>query len=1829
MAPQTGETPNPPFAQQPLERLRARLLDLTARNRLLNFSHKGRGNIRFIDELPDQLHEMLLSEAELRFLAVPEPTHDELVAEGYIQVDQPRRQEIRLKPDPSAEEWAKVKGFHTSFELPSIEDLGAAPREHADKAIQTLFYPYEMEARLREIRGKAETAIEETGANILYVAFGFLRWFESLDSERPHDAPLLLVPVRLTKGVLNRTTGTYEYRISYTGEDILPNLSLREKLRVDFELHLPELNDGKTPEEFFSAVKQLIANPQNPQPRWTVCRHATLALFNFSKLLMYLDLNPDRWPIDAKITAHPIVRRFLEPTLTGDPSEPSFGAEYDIDALADVHHVYPLIEDADSSQHSALVDAIQGKDLVIEGPPGTGKSQTITNLIAAGLAQGKRILFVAEKLAALEVVKRRLDHAGLGDFCLELHSNKTQKRRVLDDIKNRLEKRGSYRNPAQIDAEIAHYESHKRELQGHAALINQQWKRTGKTLHEILMAATRYRTQLGIHPAELHPAGYDGQVFDPHVQLQTLGDVRTFGHVYGRVVEQLGEGSDLRSHPWFGVNNRDLQAFDADRLCSVLRNWQTALEVLAATAADARSLLDDSGNGGGPSGLSGLKSLIADLKRLPTLQGNEIISALPQLRGGNLTALDRKLDLYGEIEAETSRLASLVHSPVLDGPALTNKLRLAYQTLAGLGIAEQSDLAQVAKRLRQIEFLQADLAILAEPMAAVALHLEPACREVIQLSAAGLGEFLALATLVSRLNPALWSLRHERFDDDVLDRLLPELQKQLHELREVRDRLSAHFRLDQLPSLAELETMRSSLAAKGLFRWLNSEWRSARRALLGLAVHPGRDFSALATQVADLVSYIAKKRQLETDKRYQDLLGGCFAGMDTADADLVELRAWYKAVRKQYGLGFGRRAVLGESVLTMREKDIKAIRQLVDQGLRDQVEGVFRSLEEIKATFPRYAALQPKDALLVGVESPLVKLVSLLKEGVKTCQALLRDEAAPLATVKGMVDSLGKRAALIREWCEVDVDPAWFEGRVDLSVVPKTVGASALSAARDTAALARAIETNLQQAQLRDAVYRHPSVEFFSALKSLLTRLDGAWENQKAQFTALSALAQTDLESWQRGHGDVLDSLMDRNREALAKPAWLSNWLDYIRVRDRAASTGFSNLVSAVEAGRLPVGSITTGYHLGTMDWLAREILRENPRLDQFSGNAQTAIQQQFRESDGRLKQLQRERIACKIDQIEVPPGVRGGRVANYTDLALLQHECSLQRRHIPLRQLVRRASKALVALKPCFMMGPMSVAQYLEPGKISFDLVVIDEASQVKPEDALGAIARGRQVVVVGDPKQLPPTSFFDRVIMDEDEDTAAIEESESILDSALPMFATRRLKWHYRSKHESLIAFSNLAFYESSLVVFPAPHAKLDDYGVKFTRVPRGRFVNRRNAEEARLIAKAVESHLLHRPDDSLGVVAMSAEQRDQIERAVEDLAKENPSSFGKALEQNVDMKEPLFIKNLENVQGDERDVIFISCTYGPEEIGGNVFQRFGPINADLGWRRLNVLFTRAKKRMHVFSSMGSDDIVPSPQSNRGVKDLKAFLAFAETGHLHQAAGGARPPDSDFEIAVASTLGSAGFDCVPQVGVAGFFIDIAVRDPGSPGRYLMGIECDGASYHSGKSVRDRDRLRQTILEGLGWRIRRIWSTDWYKNPDAVIQPILRELGSLKTWAPHTSTLVPEVEEVEEIVEREVQEEHLVEQFEIAGVNLREQLRRFDKEVIRPAFPDTPENQRLLRPGMVEALLEFMPTTKTEFLEMIPPYVRQGTSIPEEKRFLDSVLRIIEEGEVPTTLAV
>jgi hypothetical protein len=1312
------QTQNTNMAFNSLEKLRLRLLDLTARNRLINFRHTKKGSLRIIDELPNQLIETLLTETEMRFLPVPEPTREDLISAGYIEIDGDTGQEIRLLKDPTAEEWAKQLDLKTSYEVPKSLSETIDDR-HTDKDIQTLFYPYELEARLKNLAHTAESAIQEMGANILYLAFGFLEWYEN-NNGNSHIAPLFLMPARLQKGRLNPRLQTYEYRISYSGEDIIPNLSLREKLRVDFGMALPDLDENTKPEDYFDNMLKLI---EDNQPRWRLRRFITLTLLNFSKLLMYLDLDPSRWPESACIIDYPVVKQFLAGYKIESDSNISlgFGEEYPIDEIMDIHTKYPLIEDADSSQHSALIDAIDGKNLVIEGPPGTGKSQTITNLIAEAMAQGKRVLFVAEKLAALKVVSHRLDVAGLGEFCLELHSHKTQKRKVLDDVEVRLRKRGQYRMPKDIGADIVRYEELKTALKNYVELINQDWMNTGKTLHDIFMAAVRFRETIDINPDALHPEGCDGNSLDVLTQRRMEDQVEAFRKVYQIVLEQLDDDAELQQHPWYGVRNTDLQIFDLNRVQSALIDWQHSLQYLNEERVQFAGVLDCELDEIADS-VDGMSLLLEDIEKLPPLKGDELLDRLPALRGKTIHEVQSYLKLFKKIQSLYELAEEKIEQDVLEDLSAVDIFLAGSEQLSHL-VDHKIKLGFLAEAINRFTSIQSQLIDLDESLKEIRSIVGEDVAKYLLPTETGLTEFKIFVNLVADLKPSYWKLRDELFDNEEMDVLLPQLRNDLEKLYSLRNELQDVFLLDALPNQNELKIIRETLDAGGIFHWFKSGWRKARKQVLNLAVSNKVGFSKSYPLLKKAGEFSGKRQTFNRNDCYQEVFGKYLKGFDTNLPALESLREWYKKVRQQYGVGFGKKVVLGNAILELPINTARAMRSLSDRGVQGQLNDLLNELVSLKKIFSPVTELKNNRTLLIGKSGIIPRLLASLDNALQSCKSLMSDDTISISELASRISLLDLLKRTVSEWEAADCDNKIFLGRLGLKVGVHIDNSSSLSVLQNTLAISAFVDQQLNIDIVKQRIYDQPESSTFSTLMDASAQLKMLMELQTTKFNAFAQLVDLEPSDWMKLSGKLFNKLIVRNDQALNNSQSLQNWLDYVRIRQHSVEMGLAKLIIAVEQGKINIQQVDDAYKAGIYDVLAREILRTRPELGRFSGHTQEVLQDQFREYDNRLKNLQCERVAWQIDQTKVPEGSSSVRVSERTELFLLKHECSKKRRHLPLRQLILRAGGALVALKPCFMMGPMSVAQYLAPGQIGFDLIVMDEASQIKPQDALAHV--------------------------------------------------------------------------------------------------------------------------------------------------------------------------------------------------------------------------------------------------------------------------------------------------------------------------------------------------------------------------------------------------------------------------------------------------------------------------------------------------------------------------
>ncbi|MEO8243570.1 MAG: DUF3320 domain-containing protein [bacterium] len=601
-------------------------------------------------------------------------------------------------------------------------------------------------------------------------------------------------------------------------------------------------------------------------------------------------------------------------------------------------------------------------------------------------------------------------------------------------------------------------------------------------------------------------------------------------------------------------------------------------------------------------------------------------------------------------------------------------------------------------------------------------------------------------------------------------------------------------------------------------------------------------------------------------------------------------------------------------------------------------------------------------------------------------------------------------------------------------------------------------------------------------------------------------LAQAELAS------DIADipmgELTAAFQEMLSDMPSYEDWAALARATAQTIAAGAGDIVDAVADGRVEPGAAVDEfiYACAEARWNAVRALR--PELSQLAELDRHELVRLFQDRERkRLNEAQSLILARHFAQI--PRGSMG-------EMGLIRGEIGRKSRHKPIRWVMKNAGTMVQRIKPVMLMSLISVAQFLPPGGLTFDLLVIDEASQIRPEDALGVIARARQIVVVGDQKQLPPTSFFDRLIdaddesEDEDEEMpvgATAADMESILSLCEARgLRSRMLEWHYRSRDPSLIRVSNAEFYGDKLVLPPSPLQLDPSYGLQFRRVPgvyaRGKSTSARagtNKIEAQHVVKAVAEHARTSPDLSLGIVAFSKAQSDTLTEALEYERRRDPILDAFLREGRP---EDVFVKNIENVQGDERDVILISVGYGPQEPNGRLASMsFGPVNGEGGERRLNVLFSRARVRCEVFASFDPADIDLTRTIREGPRVLKRFLDYAKNGIIEESAATGLSADSPFEEDVACVIRDLGYEADPQVGTAGFRIDIGVRHPERPGQYLVAVECDGAAYHSALWARERDRLRQDVLQSLGWQFHRIWSTDWFHRRDHEIQRLAAAL--------------------------------------------------------------------------------------------------------------------------------
>lgn len=1773
-----------------IEAIRLKLLDMTKRNRLLNFKHRS-GAIRIVDELPGQVFDYLVRRGKtMAFVPLDEDAETE--DEG---------DETELFPT-EAEEAPTQDG---DDELLLLNTSNAGVPEQSRDTLQTTLQSDLLDTRLRRMGSDATSIIQETGSNHLFLAIGFLCWKERADSAESYEAPLILVPVKIEKSKLNRKLLRYRYKIRYTGEALVSNLSLREKLFGEHGVDLPMIDEGSAagvvgdeesfdPEAYFGMVAEAIGGKSG----WQVHRNMVVDFFAFAKQQMYLDLDPNGQ--NSGIADHDLILRLL-----GYNEHPTDGnTDNDADETS-ADDTLPLVLDADSSQTKAIRRALNKTSMVIQGPPGTGKSQTITNLIACLLAEGKSVLFVAEKMAALEVVYRNMERVGLSSFCLELHSHKTDKKGVIKRLEKTHAERKRLRKtaPAVLSKDIACLKKARDSLAEYIELVKRPVGPGGESVFDVFGKAERLRQKLEMNPSQRQRLEIENAEALAAAQIENAQDV----------IEQLSrtvcEMGLPRDSVWHGYKPVDLIGGDEEAVAEILQRIRTAAVKIREDTARLFEQMQVSVDTG--------DMTCAHLQAMCGLDPKTVPSDLmTDISGVILTTGDERL--WEEAESwrlriheyrkriqEASRF--LKHSEAKTSSDLTG-LCLIAETLKSYGL-DSRDLSAIRKLQDTITRLSSLLNAFQRLTAVPVATGLPEPRTIAEAA-----RFVQLESLVRR-KPARISGRALKklltpSVRVVFTRMLEEGQR----LARTRQKLDVTFALDDVCSPEELAAIRRALrGTQGwLRRSLSSEYRQAKRTLRSFMRQPSQA-SSLGTveRLESLEKFQAEEVAFLRSRDYAETFDESFCGLETDREHITDIIRWVTDVCAAF-----KSPALVETILDL-EIDGQEGWPVDGQVLQafHQVEGEFRRYAEIISGLSGEDSLTHREDESLGVlRSRLDELTSVLTDLESWIVSEAFDKNAKLSDALKAVESLVEAQALRRA---VEADESFrsvagqhFKGvDTDIDAIADTI---------NWAMLIR--QGGLPLGLVRSMAERSPQ-ELIGVIQDRAHIWTADMDTIKVGLEALARLGPLDET---RFLGNSLEAISLGELEAQIDQAvsgipLLTQWADYCRLRGRAHQAGLDGVVQKMETGELDPANAVDAYVHAVYDAVARRVLREYPQLATFSRIEYESKRKAFADLDAQLLKQHQQQIAYEAWHRPVPSGSSGARVIDLSDLSLLRNEFRKERRHLPVRQLINRAGDAIRALTPVFMMSPMSVAQFLDPGKHRFDVVIMDEASQIQPPDALGAVVRAEQMIVVGDSKQLPPTDFFTKVMENPDDDDEeemvfnGYDANESILTKCEQLqFPTESLLWHYRSEHESLIAFSNARWYDNELIIFPSSGISSTKLGIVCHYVEGATYTSGKNVNEVEgeYVARKIIEHARKSPDLSLGVGTLNIKQRMLIEDILARVIREDPSAELSLTKLNEahDGTEPWFIKNLENLQGDERDVIFISCTFGPDK-DGRVYQRFGPLAYGNGWRRLNVLATRAKKRVEVFTSMRPEDIT-GEAGQEGRIALRDYLKYAETGNLPDYGHPTGPPESDFECAVAQVVRNMGYKAVPQVGVAGYRVDIGVCNPVRPGEYVLGIECDGAQYHCSLHARDRDRLREEVLRKRGWEIHRIWSTDWFKSRELEIARLRKKLEELVQKSTPRVVEAAESDELKPAVP-------LVRRPRLSDDELRARITSYCRKNI-PRSEETQRSDGFLNPIVLEALVLYRITDKSAFKEHIPVDVRAVFN-NDDLQYLDDIFEIIE----------
>ncbi|RAP54755.1 MAG: hypothetical protein BZ137_00475 [Methanosphaera sp. rholeuAM130] len=1425
-----------------INKYRTNLLDLSRRNKFLNFTASKSKSIEIINEnMLNLFDNLVLKEESMKFLSF-----DEEEASVYI----------------------------TPQNMWDDESDESEPKNH----IQTNDDKNTLNRKLLKLYRDNKSTIEEKGFNSLFLALGFLEWKDASYQNRLSKAPLILIPVKLSK--------YYDtFKVSWNYEEVRYNTTLKHVLK-DINVILPDydsLNSKAEMKEYLKDIEEAIKNKSG----WSVNSEVYLSIFSFKKLAMYEDLDLSRW---NNINENNINKLYFN-----KKTEEDIQAITDYDDTAKAMDIYNVL-DADSSQQEVIQNIKNGANLVVEGPPGTGKSQTIVNIIAQLMAMNKSVLFVSEKKVALDVVKSRLDKVGLGDFCLELHGENYNKKAFTQDLAKTL---SLHSVDEDYSRTYTHLDNIKRDLDDYADIIYQEFGQSNRTTYQLIGMYDKYSKRLeNTNLVNVHINNVEN--ITPEEYDNIMDNLAALSQQYDMV-------KPLSDNFWRKTDTSNLNITEL-----------TSIELLVdESTADIDELKRQ---------IQQITELIG-LKNYQNLTIEELLEKL-YLITNNLQNYEYK-DKMNEIIRD-----------VTDYNSIASKHTKNYN-LKSLK-AVKGSFMKVNKQMADTKFKNS---YLFSKSLDDNIHVLKAIHESIENS--------PIRNLINDVHLEEKILLFEKYKNNSLMRLV------------------------------------------------------------------NREFESLRNQLRGYYNYMADDEQI-----YSDLI------------KLSQDRKEYNNIRYEVN-----------SYCTQPMNYGQLLKEY------EQLNKYKKQLQQLKQKMG-YKQISNKQFLL--------ELNNLIKKEELKQKITKEDKSA--------------RKIFGKSWNSYKSNPD------DLN---KSLNQF------DT------FKTSINDGYFTDTTLNFVKDANFEYYEQLMAELVKQTDKLEKAFNKINTkLNSSDSKEFKK----IRISDYDKQKEQIKSLTSNFDTINDYRLFD-GYSKDYANeytqdIISKIREDKIESEYITDMFAYNYANEALKKIFVSDS-LNKFNHSIHNKKIDDFRKFDKKTIELNRKRIRNMV--IKQIPDIHSS-LERYSSLGLLNKEISKKSRHLPIRKTLAETLDIITKIKPCFMMSPMSIAQYLDPEcyESFFDYVIFDEASQVKIEDAMGALLRGKNYVIMGDTKQLPPTTFFDSSLeIDEDDEIYSAVGLESILEHAKITFNTKMLKWHYRSRHDSLIAVSNNEFYNNELYVFPSSQKISDDLGLKLeynneTVYEKG---TARNIKEAEQIIDYLFMLLdKYGLEKSIGIATFSKKQRNTVEDILDDRMGDNAD-----YEAYFDDTNKFFIKNIENIQGDERDIILISTGYGFDE-KGHISMNFGPLNKDGGERRLNVLITRAKEQCVVFSNFKSSDLKVD-KTNKGLQAFKTFLYYADKGKFPAGVQVATSKDSDFENEVYDILVNEGYTVERKVGTASYRIDLAVVKPDNPDEYVLAIECDGSSYHSSNSTRDRDRLHQEILENLGWNFYRVWSTDWYHNHEDAKKRLLKKV--------------------------------------------------------------------------------------------------------------------------------